>query len=347
MLRSRASLLASLAPRAGLASRVALALAPTLALIASAAPAAAFCRTTTVKTAADFNPTGGECFDEGVPLFWRNACVGYSLNRTGSRKVALDDAARIISQAFVKWTGATCPTDGSMRSRVSIDVRDLGPVDCASVELNQRGPNQNVIVFRDDDWKHPPTVLGLTTTTFVPGIGELINADMELNTTVKMAFRDPVPADEYDFDAVVTHEVGHFFGLAHSQDSLATMYANVDKALTRPRQLAADDINGICDIYRPDGVRTVLNDRYTAAPQCDPTPRRGFTRDCKEEDTGICEAGVAPGAHGSRATGTLATLGIAIAFAGLAGARRLRLRAPATPAAPRRERDAASLEARR
>jgi hypothetical protein len=245
----------------------------------------AFCRTTTVPVVADFQPSPTKCWDQGVPLFWRNSCVGYSVQVNASRQVAFEDAANGISRAFTKWTGAACPTEGTGRSRVSIDVRDLGPVDCGEVNYNQAGANQNVIVFRDGKWPHSDSsnTLALTTVTFNPETGEIYDADMEINTAdQRVTLIDPVPPDGYDFDSIVTHEAGHFLGIAHSGDNRATMFANYTPGATAMRNLTADDVAGICSIYRPDGARAVLNGKVTPGPQCDPTPRRGYTGDCAE-----------------------------------------------------------------
>ncbi len=249
------------------------------------APAAAFCRTTTVPVAPDFQPRPDKCWEQGNPLFWRNSCVSYSIQRTASRQVAFDDAANNASRAFTKWTGVSCPTDGEGRSRVSIDVRDLGPVDCGDVDYNTTGANQNVIVFRDDRWPHGNTTntLALTTVTFAPDTGEIFDADLEVNTfDQRVTLTDPVPSDGYDFSSIITHEAGHFLGLAHSGDPRATMNASYTPGATAMRNLTADDVAGICSIYRPDGTRAVLSGKVTPGPQCDPTPRRGFTEECAE-----------------------------------------------------------------
>lgn len=254
------------------------------ALVLAPGAAQAYCRTTTVPVLPDFQPSPTKCWDQGVPLFWRNSCVSYSIQRSASKQVAFDDAANNTSQAFTKWTGSSCPTEGTGRSRVSIDVRDLGAVDCAEVNYNQRGGNQNVIVFRDDKWPHGDTsnTLALTTVTFNSNTGEIYDADLEVNTAdQRVTLTDPVPSDGYDFASIMTHETGHFLGLAHSGDPRATMYANYTPGATAMRNLTADDVAGICSIYRPDGTRVVLDSQVTPGPQCDPTPRRGFTGECE------------------------------------------------------------------
>jgi hypothetical protein len=265
-----------------------------LAVIACAIPARqafAFCRTTTVPVVSDFQPSPTKCWTEGLPLFWRNSCVGYNVQRGASKQVALDDATDGISRAFTKWTGASCPTGGTGRSRVSIDVRDLGPVDCGDVNYNQSGGNQNVIVFRDDTWPHSDSnnTLALTTVTFNPETGEIYDADMEVNThDQRVTLIDPVPADGYDFASIMTHESGHFLGIAHSGDNRATMFAHYEPGATGMRNLTSDDVAGVCAVYRPDGTRAVLDSKISVGPQCDPTPRRGFTGACAEPPKKTC-----------------------------------------------------------
>ena len=295
-----------------------LALGAAIALAIAPGRAAAFCRTTTIPVVADFQPSPTKCWDQGRPLFWRNACVGYALQRGASKQVALDDAANFISSAFTKWTGASCPTDGAGRSRVSIDVRDLGPIDCGEVNYNQAGANQNVIVFRDDSWPHSDSnnTLALTTVTFNPDTGEIFDADMEVNThdqTVTLV--DPVPADGYDFASVVTHETGHFLGLAHSGDLRATMFASYTPGATAMRSLTSDDVAGVCSVYRPDGTRAVLDAEVTAGPQCDPSPRRGFTGQCADAPAPKSCTGSSSVAGGARVTPGWIALGVALTTA--------------------------------
>ena len=46
------------------------------------------------------------------------------------------------------------------------------------------------------------------------------------------------------------HELGHFFGLAHTPDDHdATMWACAAEGEVHKRELAADDLEGICAMY--------------------------------------------------------------------------------------------------
>jgi hypothetical protein len=291
----------------------------------SPAPAAAFCRTTTVTTPADFQPAPDKCWDQGRPLFWKNACVGYSVQRDGSRQVSYEDAAGMIARAFSKWTSASCPTDGTANSRASIDVRDLGPAECKLVQYNQDSPNQHLIVFRDDNWPHNDVnnTLALTTVTFNPDTGEIYDADMEINTYQQsVTLGDPVAPDGYDFESIVTHETGHFLGLAHSGDAHATMFARYLPGSTVMRYLTNDDVAGICTVYPPDGVRATSG---AGVPEdaCDPTPRHGLS--------GACGSGAATSACSrstvARTTGGQGALPVAVAGGAVVLLRRRRSRA--------------------
>jgi hypothetical protein len=186
-----------------------------------------------------------------------------------------------MARAFTRWTGKACP--GEPSDRVSIDVRDVGPAKCTLVQYNKDQGNTNVIMFRDDQWPHndPNNTLALTTVTYNPETGEIYDADMEVNTfTVRVSIADPVPPDGYDFASIVTHEAGHFLGLAHSGDAHATMFAQYRPGSTAMRELAPDDVSGICSADRPDGTRATATGNVTADP-CDPTPRRGLQSECR------------------------------------------------------------------
>jgi MYXO-CTERM domain-containing protein len=287
--------------------------------VTAAPDARAFCRTTTSAVPADFSPTQNHCWSEGLPLWWKNACVSYDIQQNASRQITYEDARSNIAIAFSQWTARTCPTDDAGASRVSIDVVDKGKVDCNQVQYNSDQPNQHVILFRDDAWPHNDSsnTLALTTVTFNPDTGEIYDADMEINTaSVRMSVGDPVPSDGFDFLSVVTHETGHFLGMAHSGDVHATMYAHYTQGSTYMRALSPDDIAGICTIYPPDGTRTV--DKSVSAsgsvPEglpCDPTPRHGFSSECATTQTKGCA--IAPPTEDAGAGGgALAMAGAAL-----------------------------------
>jgi MYXO-CTERM domain-containing protein len=293
---------------------------------AAATAPAGFCRSTTCGLDPSFQPSGDLCEPDGwpqtcatngkhdYPLWWRSGCIGYSMQKDGGRHVSFDDASHALNAAFLAWTSRACPGDGTGASRPSIDVRDLGPVACGELNYDRYGPNQNVIIFRDDGWPHhspsdPPgslsPTIALTTVTYDPETGEIYDVDMELNSgehNIKIADQIDDP-DTYDLQAVLTHETGHVFGLAHSPLKSAVMFSSDEGHDIRKRNISAEDVRGICAIYPPSGGRTVdthVNPSgVVAETPCDPMPRHGYTAACQHDAPPGCNVARSP--SGSRA----------------------------------------------
>jgi hypothetical protein len=250
----------------------------------------------------------GVCFagDGGsgiYDVYWSNRCVGYSIQKDASKQVTLAQATQVAAQAFGAWSAATCNGGGAP----SIKAMAEDPVECSTVQYNCDGPNQHVIIFRDDGWPYandPTHSLALTTVTYDSMDGEIFDADMEINSSDNTLIVDgPVPDAGADTDGggaypllyIMTHEAGHFLGLAHSPDANAVMYALYHAGW---QSLTPDDVAGICAIYPPDGTRNTTLGSLTAGA-CDDTPRHGFTTMCGAGDMGIdcglVEAGVEEG----------------------------------------------------
>jgi MYXO-CTERM domain-containing protein len=207
-----------------------------------------FCRKTTVDPDPGFVPTqANPCWTDGLPLFWRDIPVSYSVNQSASSQVSLPVTEDTMALAFEQWTSAMCSTpDGKTR----LEVVFAGPTPSRLDATDKT----NTVFFDDVSWPHqnPGTTIALTTVTFDTNTGRLLDADLELNTAnFNLSTTDAVPAGGYDFRSIVTHESGHFLGLAHSIDPTATMFASYTPGTKGLRTLAQDDVDGICAIYPP------------------------------------------------------------------------------------------------
>jgi hypothetical protein len=243
------------------------------AVVALAPPsrtAFAFCRTTTcaVKNppASCMRDPQTGCWQEGIPLSWPQQCISYAVNTAGSPLLGLDyaAAAALVDGAFAHWPTVTCADGGSP----SVAVMGRTGLTCDRVEYNPTGPNANAILFRDDNWTHDPTAYALTTVAFNTRTGQILDADMEIQTPSLTVG---------DIDFVVTHESGHFFGLDHSPNPSAVMYFQYDGGAVVP-QLSDDDIEAICTAYPTS----------RSAPACDFEPPKGYATDCGGDVIAAC-----------------------------------------------------------
>jgi MYXO-CTERM domain-containing protein len=242
-------------------------------MVCSPGLATAFCRTTTVKAPAGYDPSvDDECWagDGGVPLAWHSGRAPYAVASTASKYVPLADATRIADAAFSAWNSASC-----VGGFPSVQAFDDGPLTisddldaCAS--LSQCRPAAyDAVFFLDDAWPYDDTVnvIALTTVDFGTRDGTIGEAKTEVNsfqfgpcfslTEPTPSGTCPSPANSCgpggycSLQAILTHEAGHFLGLAHATSKASIMYAFYNPAGTT---LTPDDVDGICTIYPPGGT---------------------------------------------------------------------------------------------
>jgi hypothetical protein len=283
-----------------------------LAVVAVAAGAYAFVRSTTADPA---NPGAGQA------LWWRPRQITFVLNASAYQGGcgSIDDAKAAARASFLAWMTAT--QAGASQPCTDFKFNDCGDTSRTDLGYNSNNPgsNANLVVFRSglcsaisdarchpanpqdigpcieafNCWSHDSRTgtggtLALTTVTFVPSTGEILDADMELNSwngslSAPTGFfftcaSGPTCAAAYggsscaafDIQNTVTHEAGHMLGLDHICVIGGTPPSNMCPAGDSPtmaptaslgdinkRTLAQDDVAGVCTIY-PAGSPTQM-----------------------------------------------------------------------------------------
>jgi len=216
--------------------------------------AEAFCRTTTCNPKKQTCRTVESCARTGAPISWTVMPIPYRFHGRAPERLDRDEARGVIRLAFARWTEVVC----SNGRRTSLRFQEGAEIPAAM----PRGKEPFGIYFRDDGWPHADAdeTLALTTHLFGHSGGEIRYADIEINSGEKeFTLRDTEKGT--DLEAVMTHEVGHYIGLAHSPDLgsiMTTRYCQSGARCTETKELArdlgADDVEAVCALYPSDGT---------------------------------------------------------------------------------------------
>lgn len=169
-------------------------------------------------------------------------------------------APDLVVASFGKWLGAA----GELPDIEFVHGRESRP--------GPRRDGKNTVSYAPillDGHGHE---LGITVTYADPENGEIVEADIVLNASHSLAIlessvepdvrascsgRDEHCSRGYDFESIVTHEVGHFFGLGEDRSNReATMYFCSSQCEVHKRSIEASDLSPLGKLYTEDSAAT-------------------------------------------------------------------------------------------
>ncbi len=244
----------------------------TLGFVAAPPVAHGYVRTTAAST--------------GAPLAWENPSIRITLHAGNPpSRLNRDTLVRATRAAAAEWSG-------SRHACTSVEIAtEISPEPRADAVYDKKNriafrdktwrrepcdPGQEICD------PYGPEILAVTTVTHTPG-GAIVDADIEINA-VDHEWADVLVASTpsgRDFQDMFTHELGHVIGFEHTclivpverwprdhdgrmvplchqvagaKDREGTMFPATEPGETLKRDLAADDIMAVCEVYPASAV---------------------------------------------------------------------------------------------
>jgi hypothetical protein len=267
-------------------------------LLGASAPrsARAWCQMTTSNRAPTLEMP---CVTDGVPLSWRNGCMAFAVDERGGLDVSVAQIEGVLDAGFRTWMSVTC--DGASPGFDVLGYAERAT--CQEAEYRTNRGNVNVVAMVSD-WDardYDPSAYAITTVWHNTDTGLILDVDIMVNEQLgpyaicpETGCPPALPRNRVvDLENVLTHELGHFFGIAHSDVPNATMYLSAARGETLKRTLEADDIEAMCTIYAP-GTLDACTDH---------TPRGGLDLNCEDDPEGSSCVAATPSSPGGTPVG--------------------------------------------
>jgi hypothetical protein len=192
---------------------------------------------------------------DGIPLRWPVAPITVDVD---SSVTQLDPAAlSAVERAFSHWQSV---------SETSVPPVSVAVGAAGAIGYQVGAQNRCSVRYEASGYAPAGDALAVTVVSFEDD-GTIVDADVVINGRPNRYFQvlsdadadgggngDSVFGNVFDIEEVVTHEAGHFFGLAHNDAApSAVMYYETDPETIGKRELTEDDKAGIRALYTEGG----------------------------------------------------------------------------------------------
>ncbi|MDB4987173.1 MAG: hypothetical protein JWN04_2351 [Myxococcaceae bacterium] len=226
-----------------------------LAAVLTVSPVQAYCITHSLDPAQ----SQCQCLELGKPAAWHTSELSYGFNEAAFPGLPDEQLRATVAASFETWQSVTC--DGKS---IGFHITELPGTTTLQEGPGADEPNENVITHYDaagwEDKLYSPLAFAITAVWLDKKTGQIYGADIGLNGGMDR-FGDCLTQSccliacksdslKTDLQNVLTHEIGHFLGLSHSDtDPRATMSCTASAGDVDKRTLEPDDIAGICAAY--------------------------------------------------------------------------------------------------
>lgn len=253
-----------------------------------------------VRSRVDDKDPASQC------LWWpENTAIQLRQSVDGNPETPGDTEFAAVDAAMTTW-------QTQLNSCSSLSLTDGARTQTRKVGYFDKEANENIVVFRlrgcsdvvptsdachgkedncgnqYDCWQHQEAAIAITTTSYNPDTGRILDSDIEFNTPTfifSTVESPPCPSGSYstscvatDVQNTTTHELGHLLGLSHSPTLGSTMSFRANPGELSKRVLDADTARFVCDAY-PRGlpsktcvIKPVSAELGKAAPGCSAVP---------------------------------------------------------------------------
>jgi hypothetical protein len=206
--------------------------------------------------AAAYLKLGTRIGDSIVSLKWGTLPIRYFITDRDVPNVTAPQLHEAVGRAFATWDAVP---------DVQLGAEFAGFTSASPVE------NRTDTVIGFADRPDLDRVLGSTSFTVDEVSGEIVEADIFLNSTFSWSTAAEGESGRYDVESIALHEIGHLHGLGHSALGETDLQSGGRRVLSSEavmfpiafspgsvaqRTLYADDIAGMSDLYQTDAIHS-------------------------------------------------------------------------------------------